>query len=557
MPGADRYELQRLDAPDGDAVAGADGVVGAESDWTHLWDLPVLLPDGLLTAAVGDTEVSVAMPDLVDGAVPAVRVTALAGSVPMVEMVLNADGDNKPFSMTSYLLGLEKWEKVAPQVKGVVRKKVGDPKISHEQEGGKWYTTTSQKWSLSKTPRYLVLNDPSADVLWPGAFVQGGPASHGTLTEIVIPERTPIEVSIDALGAKDSKTVPNPNLGTVRDAIRAMVEGKKGPTGATYSDVKEANSIQSALLEVDVSASYMGFDGKASGKIEKKHSEHTILAVFLQRAFTVSVVRKSTPSSWFTKSLTREMIKELEDLGQIGKTNPPLYIANVSYGRSLIFTLTTTADSLKAQAAIKASYNGIAKAEASVRAEYENILNTSRVMIITQGGDSTAISNLIRTGKLEEYFKSVPDMKDYVPMSFTLRTLTNGDLARVGETAEFTNTTRTLRHTAPGTPFFVPIRYRCGDETLNQTVTLHLLGTQITSTSSTSDGAHFPVDAGVAWDVNTKNVDEITLNMEARWGETHGMMHYIKMPADYVRVGGQHIHAESFYDLQFEYRIIP
>ncbi|GGX24021.1 thiol-activated cytolysin family protein [Streptomyces noursei] len=479
VDGADRYEVTRLDAPSGSDVQATDSP-------SLLW--------------ASDDEGSGAQ----DGVPPAFQILALRGSAPVSTFVLAGDENlDAPVNMSTYVLSLDKWETIAPQVQTTERKPLGEPEQHHEQVAGEDYLVTTQRWSLSKTPKYLAVANPNADVLWPGALVQGLPASHGALSELVITERTPIEISCSALHIeKGDALIDRPRASAVVKAIREMVQGGEGRSETMYYDMVEASSIQSALLEMNVSASYMGFTAEADGRIEKKHDERTIVAVFLQGAYTVSCDGKDTPRDWFTDKLTWGKVKELEELGRIGKGNPPLYISSVTYGRSLLFALNTTADTLKAKAAIKASYNGMADVSAEVRAEYEQILNTSSVTILSQGGNPDDISKMVKEAKLQEYFGTTPKLDQYVPMTFTLKSLLTGDIAQMGETANFTVITRT-RQRPSGTVRIRPVRmtvksHVAGFGGVFGPMRLRLNGAGIDGTLA--DGATtYPSSAGWLW----------------------------------------------------------
>lgn len=58
--------------------------------------------------------------------------------------------------------------------------------------------------------------------------------------------------------------------------------------------------------------------------------------------------------------------------------------------------------------------------------------------IISRGGDQQAIIDMIRNGNLGAYFKKPATMDDYVRMSYTLKSLQTGDVAKLGEYANYT-----------------------------------------------------------------------------------------------------------------------
>ncbi|WP_028648012.1 thiol-activated cytolysin family protein [Nocardiopsis sp. CNT312] len=375
------------------------------------------------------------------------QITALRGAIPLQSYVsLDRASADEPIDMTEYVSGLQDWTQIAPQFRQSTRAPKGDPVTNEEIEQGRTWVVTTRKYTLSTTPKDVVLASGLNTAIWPGALIQGGPAAQGALSELVISQRKPLTVSTNLTSLAQTRvTGVEPSQSAVREAIATMVRGQPGAAGSIDYTIEEASSIQSGLLEAGISASYLGFKGEVSTELKKKRDEKIILACFLQNAFSVSmdVAKFDEPSEWFTRDLTKRKIQRIAKLGRIGDNNPPLYVSSVGYGRSLIFVLKTTADTTKAKAAVKASYQGFgARVSGELKAEYESILNQSSLKIIAQGGDAAAITNMIREGRLDEYFKEPPRLDQYIPISYSLHSLATNDPAKLGETAEYSVVTR-------------------------------------------------------------------------------------------------------------------
>ncbi|MFC3585192.1 thiol-activated cytolysin family protein [Streptantibioticus rubrisoli] len=347
---------------------------------------------------------------------------------------------NAPADMDSYLLSLSSWKALTHQSDDH-RGPIGTPKVSAEKEGSEWVRKSGQSYSLTRTPDKIVSFNPNVDALWPGALVQSrGAIDQGVLSPLSIRERAPLNVTVDALNvSQKSSTVPDPDSTNVLDAIKGMVRGQSGGSSATFYDVRDSASVKAMALEMGVSGHYLGFEAQANLDYKKKSEENTVLAYFEERAFSAFCSAPTTPAGWFTKRFTQGELDYLENAGSIGRSNPPLYVSSVTYGRVLMFTCTYTASAQEIVAAVKASYEGAAGgASGNLDVKSSEILRNSHVQVVTIGGDPENARALIKSGKVGDYFATQPTLDKYQPMSFVLRRVVDNKLAQMSETYTYT-----------------------------------------------------------------------------------------------------------------------
>lgn len=341
------------------------------------------------------------------------------------------------------LAGETAWDTLSPARAAADEPVAGlDPRAVEEFVGANRYQCTVTNYSLTETPREFVAIDPDQSVVWLGNLVQG--ASHytvGSLREIGIRERAPLKISIDLLRGDNTRTVENPSLTTVQSAIGDLVEqavasGHRAASTASY-DWKMAHSSEEAALRLGFAGEYMGASASASLESETHGDEKSYYAYFIQRAFTVSMELPTRPSDLVTLALTPARLSELEAAGALGSDNPPLYVASVTYGRVLIYKMTSSDEERRVGAAIAASYSGTFDAEGYAEAELRRTLSEARIQISTFGGDQAALDRLIRTGKLQEYFAEDTALTSMQPISFELRTVSDNRIAAITRTTEY------------------------------------------------------------------------------------------------------------------------
>ncbi|MEU9035339.1 thiol-activated cytolysin family protein [Streptomyces sp. NPDC048352] len=112
-----------------------------------------------------------------------------------------------------------------------------------------------------------------------------------------------------------------------------------------------------------------------------------------------------------------------------------MLVLAVHYGRTLVFTLTSSTSETEIEAAVKASYTGFAGASAEAKARYQSVLKNSSIQIIAQGVDVDVLRELAN-GSIAKIFDKTHKFKEYVPLGYTLATL-KGEVTKMSEATEY------------------------------------------------------------------------------------------------------------------------
>lgn len=390
------------------------------------------------------------------------RVLAVASVVVLISACGGGDSSTAPVvkqqGVGEFLQGLPAWAQFSPpqdpastKIDTTTKQERLDFSV-RDSEGkvigvrSEQYNCTMTRYDMKSTPEKIVMFSPDREVLWPGALVQG--ASHksaaGSLLPLTVRERAPIKVSIPSLATGGNfREVVSPDQANVNDAIGAMVGA------ATANDLVAPSSIQftmsdfsnerSFALQTGLSGKYLGFTASASANVSTGANEHTVMVYFLERMFEVVVEPPQTPGAFFSADFTHDKLDQQVAMGRIGPNNLPVYVSNIVYGRMMAFTFTSTASATDVAAAIGAAYKGTFDAKFNLDIKYKNILNEGKIAITSIGGPSTATVSMIASGNWRDYFR--PDqpapLTSAYPISYTLRNLGDGSIARVRESAEY------------------------------------------------------------------------------------------------------------------------
>lgn len=372
------------------------------------------------------------------------------------------DPDPDPGSrgqVNSYLTGVSNWpeppDSVPPTPTGeaqVSRTMVDSVSVVDTTGAVSWnydveYVCTTQPYTFAETPEKIVMLSPDRDILWPGALLQGrshadGGGGPGSLDVLPIGQRAALQISIPDLptgsNVRTVEVVTGPNVESARGSIigEAMAQNLFSPASDDF-EVETYNSEAEFALKTKLSGRYLNFSGSASGSVNRTTSETTIAVRYIQKLYEVVVPPPQTPGDFFSDEFTDARLQEQVDLGRIGPDNQPIYVANIVYGRMMMFTLTAEASASELSAIVNASYQGlVGGAEASLSARQKSILSSSKVALSTYGGGRDGTQAMIRSGDWREYFTQEVRLSDAVPLSYTFRTLT-GEVAAVQEATDY------------------------------------------------------------------------------------------------------------------------
>lgn len=274
--------------------------------------------------------------------------------------------------------------------------------------------------------------------IWPGALIEGNSLKSGDMRLITI-DRAGITLNTNLPINQTYREIDNTNSVTVQQAISEMqIESGLMPeaaqTGAGIMDtrIEEYSTFMQAMLSMGISGGFtepkskIKLSGEAGGSIEFKYNTHSVIAKFVQKAFTVRLADDliETPADFLSKTVTMEDIKKLESNGTMSADNVPLYIESVTYGRFLLFTLTSTTveSGVKLQAALNASWDQYANAGGELSTEFQTALASRTTKIFSAGGTEEGANAAVANLDWSRFFVEAP-VTTAVPISFVARTL--------------------------------------------------------------------------------------------------------------------------------------
>ncbi len=288
-----------------------------------------------------------------------------------------------------------------------------------------FYEYTEREYDLVNNAReILAFGSALNSVIWPGALVQGEKIENGTPT-IIQPEHRPdLTLTVDLPGAPEpSLVVENPRYSSITTAINTLLQRNAGgPTAArVHFDSTSAYSHKQALIDLEISPAWLG---NLEFHFAEEVATRSILVKFTQAYYTISCDQPSSPAAFFDPQLNPSALD-----AWMGPGNPPLYISSVTYGRLLLFSVTSTYSQTEMYAALQAAIGG------NATAWDKEVLDKSRLEIVVIGGAAAAALKPIVyhdiAGYIEEGINWSPASPG-LPISYAVSHLRNNELVTIG-----------------------------------------------------------------------------------------------------------------------------
>lgn len=326
-----------------------------------------------------------------------------------------------------------------------------DSSTTTTDDGGERVVCTEDTYVSQRTFHDLMaLGDQYARVQ-PGMVVQGASLADGRFRAVPLP-RGPVALTIELPLEEPTRALEEPSSTSLQAAVASLqrdADAELGslpdlPARVSYSS-EIVQSFEEATLAIDVSLSYSdslrsaGLDAGFSSTDRRR--SHTVIARLFQPMYTIAVADDeiATARDFFAPDLSEAAVEAQRAAGTIGPDNLPAYVHSVTYGRIVVFTMTSeeveSAEDL--YAAVEGSFRGF-EGDASAEASYRSVVSRSQVRVLALGGSADAALEAIRAGDYAGFFGPA-SASTAVPLSYEVRYLGGTrEAAVIGQELEYT-----------------------------------------------------------------------------------------------------------------------
>ncbi len=305
------------------------------------------------------------------------------------------------------------------------KKKPG--KIKHKSEDN--YDCSIQHIDEKVVSPDNILLDPTTDVIWPGAIVDGTSIPSGKYKLLSFKRKNYI-ISTSAQTARKVKaTISKPlEQSHVRQQVNSIINSIKNmPTGTLSFQKEEMYGEKQFRLKFGGHYNTGVASVSAGLNIQSNTKKHRLVVEFAQKCFSIDMDDIGSYKKWVEHSEKIDFYNTL-----------PMYVSSVTYGRRAYMSIESD-ESLEAlETYFSGSYAG---AGANLSTHQKEILKRSKVKVYIIGGNgkNAAKGAAGDYNAFIRYIKTPPrTAADVMPIAYKMRFLKDKSVAKVSLSSSYT-----------------------------------------------------------------------------------------------------------------------
>lgn len=314
---------------------------------------------------------------------------------------------------------------------------------------GKFVVVTREKKQISNASSDISIMNSTSNKIYPGTLLLADNKLVENNPTILSVARAPMTLSVDLpglTGGRNSVVVERPSKSATQSAINELLDTWNTEASKNYPNIParlqytETMAYDMNQLKVKFGTSFEKLSVPLNIDFSAIHSgeKQTQIVNFKQIYYTVSMDTPMNPSSVFDAFVSKQ---DLINRGVSNET-PPVYVSDVSYGRSMYIKLETNSKNTEVKNAFAAAIKGV---DISQNSEYQNILNNTSFSAIILGGEAGQSSKVVH-GNINDLKQLIQDGANYdrtnpgVPISYSTSFLKDNKQAIIQNHSDYIET---------------------------------------------------------------------------------------------------------------------
>lgn len=270
------------------------------------------------------------------------------------------------------------------------------------------------------------LFSPNADVIYPGALLQGKTLSDATPSPIVV-KRAGGTISYNINDGGYSFSVDEVKKSSVQDAMGDVIKSGSGIVPADFQiDIIQIESESQMALEMGLNVESLTTNVSADMSFTKDQTLNRTLVKLTQSYYTMSFDLPTSLDEIFDSSVTAEQLAKY-----VQADNPATYISSVNYGRVFYMLFESTSSRTEMEAKINVEYSaGLTSGDGQVNYGAADSLKNLKIKVIAYGGPAQGAFDLIGESDISTIAANIGSGTDILtgqPLSYVVRSVNNPD----------------------------------------------------------------------------------------------------------------------------------
>lgn len=291
---------------------------------------------------------------------------------------------------------------------------------------------TERSVCVSKTVSVLDGNgkfplfSPNADVIYPGALLQGKTLSDATPDPIVV-KRAGGTISYNIVDGGDSFSVAEVSKSSVQDAMGDVITSGSGIVPANFDiEIIQIESESQMALEMGLNVETLTTNVSADMSFSTDKTYNRTLVKLNQSYYTMSFDLPTSLDEIFDPSVTAEQLANY-----VQADNPATFISSVNYGRVFYMLFESTSSRTEMEAKLKVEYSaGLTSGDGHVNIGAADSLKNLKVKVIAYGGTTQGVFDLIGVSDISTIAANIGSGTNILagqPLSYVVRSVNNPD----------------------------------------------------------------------------------------------------------------------------------
>lgn len=317
-------------------------------------------------------------------------------------------------------------------------------------DGSTFIVTAKEKKSASEGSADIAVIDAVNDRTYPGALLLANRKLVENMPTNLQVKRAPLTLRVNLPGLEEEGTavVDAPTYSGVSTAINTILNKWLDEKSGKYNNSANFFYSETSVHSKDQLSVRLGCNiGLISKKLNidfdsiSKGEKSAFLLEFKQIFYTVSIDGPEEPAALFAGDVTWDTIVSQG----VNEMNPPVYVANVTYGRTIYVALETTKNSRSIEAKLNAA---IRANQLDADVFKESIFEGCKYTATVIGGDAASQIDVV-TKDFKEIEKVITNGALFsasnpgAPISYTTVFLKHNEMATVNRKAEYIETINT------------------------------------------------------------------------------------------------------------------